>query len=576
MRVFKWDCAFSPQKESAIAPVWIRLEGVPLYLFDEASLLSIANAIGKPLRVHPSNLNRVKLNSAQVCVELNVEEPRPDAIWVCFEDDFSKNPVDGFWIRVYYDAIPPFCTECFHIGHRLEWCKQRKTSMNSVGKVFDYMPQPALNENSGVNFAHHMFDNFPQSINTVGKVFDNMSQPALNGNSDVHHMFDKLPQQTLIAKEESTKEIATMEIRQIMGTAEATSKGVISPHKDHLLQGNDQVLAPEIGKTVRTTYTGASATHPGDFLEANSGTDFTGRLEGSGLQQGNEPVPLLEQQIMGSKTAQTGKLTAIEPTLKLSRDMVPRCAEVYVGGGKGNTSEVEEVQSSDDHTVLQNSSNQQGAINTAELQVMKHGGQVLDMAENGSLEASLTEASFTTPDTSKIFPRARTPPSWADFVEEEEPLPQIITQLDATQVTDYAKKQIETIMQDPIATKKNPVKAKKRMCTDLPIQAEPLIEVDNGKMVKLSQLPYDQKLCYTRSVSPHGRSSEKLKSLRLKLNTIDYYSGRGCIFELVSEEPAQAEKIEGTSQAKGSRQHQYPPSPGQSRSRRNRGRNRYR
>ncbi|GAA0156915.1 hypothetical protein LIER_43383 [Lithospermum erythrorhizon] len=42
----------------------LKLQGVPLYMF-EASLLSIANAIGKPLRVHPSNLNRVKLNSAQ-------------------------------------------------------------------------------------------------------------------------------------------------------------------------------------------------------------------------------------------------------------------------------------------------------------------------------------------------------------------------------------------------------------------------------------------------------------------------------------------------------------------------------
>ena len=64
MRVFKWNSEFSPQKESAIAPVWIRLEGVPLYLFDEVSLLSIANAIGTPLRVDPRNLNREKLNSA--------------------------------------------------------------------------------------------------------------------------------------------------------------------------------------------------------------------------------------------------------------------------------------------------------------------------------------------------------------------------------------------------------------------------------------------------------------------------------------------------------------------------------
>ncbi|GAA0157851.1 hypothetical protein LIER_44127 [Lithospermum erythrorhizon] len=79
------------------------------------------------------------------------------------------------------------------------------------------------------------------------------------------------------------------------------------------------------------------------------------------------------------------------------------------------------------------------------------------------------------------------------------------------------------------------------------------------------------------SVSPQGRSSEKLKSLRLKLNTIDYYSGRGRIFELDSEEqPQEDEKVESTTPAKETTQHQYPPCHGQSRPRRNRGRNRYR
>ncbi|GAA0163333.1 hypothetical protein LIER_19228 [Lithospermum erythrorhizon] len=43
----------------------LKLKGVPLYMFDEASLLSMVNAISTPLRVDPSNLNHGKLNSAQ-------------------------------------------------------------------------------------------------------------------------------------------------------------------------------------------------------------------------------------------------------------------------------------------------------------------------------------------------------------------------------------------------------------------------------------------------------------------------------------------------------------------------------
>ncbi|GAA0166599.1 hypothetical protein LIER_21719 [Lithospermum erythrorhizon] len=136
-------------------------------------------------------------------------------------------------------------------------------------------------------------------------------------------------------------------------------------------------------------------------------------------------------------------------------------------------------------------------------------------------------------------------------------------------------------MQEPIAPNKNPPKAKKKMHTNLPIQAEPLIEVGNDKKVKLSQLPENHKLFSPRSISQHGRSSEKLKSLRIKLDTIDYYSGRDRLFKLVtiastSEDDEALESKNRDNLAKGSCQNTYPPSPGQSRSRRRRGRNRYR
>ncbi|GAA0156916.1 hypothetical protein LIER_43384 [Lithospermum erythrorhizon] len=209
-------------------------------------------------------------------------------------------------------------------------------------------------------------------MNNVGKVFANMPQPALNGNSGVYyveHMFDNLPQQIPIAKpalfvsdiiEGSAKKIATREIRQnistvmqldgITGTAEATSVGVndqgkFLPHEDHLQQRNDKIGAAHSlftqedvheqleegisdaivntpsswadlvekeeneGKQGFSRDTGASATHQGGFSDTNFGTDFARSLEGSGLQQGNETVPLIELQIVESKAAQMEKLT---------------------------------------------------------------------------------------------------------------------------------------------------------------------------------------------------------------------------------------------------------------------------
>ncbi|GAA0156831.1 hypothetical protein LIER_14227 [Lithospermum erythrorhizon] len=84
------------------------------------------------------------------------------------------------------------------------------------------------------------------------------------------------------------------------------------------------------------------------------------------------------------------------------------------------------------------------------------------------------------------------------------------------------------------ASNRNPTKPSKKMNKDLPINVEPLIEVDNGQKVKLFKLLDNHKLFSSRSISPQGRSSEKLKSLRTKVDIIDYYSGRGRIFELVT------------------------------------------
>ncbi|GAA0187566.1 hypothetical protein LIER_34854 [Lithospermum erythrorhizon] len=128
-----------------------------LYLFDTLSLLSIANAIGTPLRVHPLNVSRVKLNSALICVELDVNKPFMNSIFICFEDNHSDGLLDGFWVVVYYDVVPSFCSSCFHLGHRVEVYKkmtsvssavhvqfgQRQGKAKSVDEVFDVAPQPS-------------------------------------------------------------------------------------------------------------------------------------------------------------------------------------------------------------------------------------------------------------------------------------------------------------------------------------------------------------------------------------------------------------------------------------------------
>ncbi|GAA0182956.1 hypothetical protein LIER_30463 [Lithospermum erythrorhizon] len=117
-------------------------------MFEEKTLLSISNSIGKPIRVNPLNVNRRVLNYAKVCVELNVSKPLIHSIWVCFEDDESYDVLEGFWVQVYYDVLPSYCASCSHLGHSLEVCKlnakvetsftgKRVDAANCVDQVFD-------------------------------------------------------------------------------------------------------------------------------------------------------------------------------------------------------------------------------------------------------------------------------------------------------------------------------------------------------------------------------------------------------------------------------------------------------
>ncbi|GAA0160481.1 hypothetical protein LIER_17025 [Lithospermum erythrorhizon] len=170
MRIFKWESDFTPIKESSLAPVWVRFVGIPLYMFDVNTLLSISNSIGKPLRVDPINVNRMNLRSARVCVELDVAKPFIDSIWVCFEDDDSKEVLEGFWVKVFYDVVPPYCIFCSHIGHAMEECKRNKAeelnvTSHQIGVVAD-MGQ--LSDNNSV---------LSRVMNHADKVLDGLPQP---------------------------------------------------------------------------------------------------------------------------------------------------------------------------------------------------------------------------------------------------------------------------------------------------------------------------------------------------------------------------------------------------------------
>ncbi|KAG9148950.1 hypothetical protein Leryth_023868 [Lithospermum erythrorhizon] len=95
--MFKWTLDFCPNKESLLSPVWIHLQGLPLYLFDDEPLLLITNSIGNPLHIDQNNVNRVTLGQASVCG------------FGCFE------------------------VGCCHLGHTVDECKRKDGMGKTLG-----------------------------------------------------------------------------------------------------------------------------------------------------------------------------------------------------------------------------------------------------------------------------------------------------------------------------------------------------------------------------------------------------------------------------------------------------------
>ncbi|KAK6129487.1 hypothetical protein DH2020_036767 [Rehmannia glutinosa] len=115
MRVFKWTPSFNPKTEAPLAPVWIRLPGLPIHFFDHNALFAISNIIGTPLQVDSQTASRSRLSMARVCVELNLLKERIEELVLEFDDTSQVQ-------KIIYERIPDYCTHCKHIGHSVEGC----------------------------------------------------------------------------------------------------------------------------------------------------------------------------------------------------------------------------------------------------------------------------------------------------------------------------------------------------------------------------------------------------------------------------------------------------------------------
>ena len=83
--------------------VWVRFRGLGMVYYDGSMLLTIASAIGAPIKVDQNTLNMNRGRFARVCVQINLNVP--------IEGKFNLN---GSWYKVEYEGPHVLCTCCIY------------------------------------------------------------------------------------------------------------------------------------------------------------------------------------------------------------------------------------------------------------------------------------------------------------------------------------------------------------------------------------------------------------------------------------------------------------------------------
>ncbi|KZV31111.1 hypothetical protein F511_14992 [Dorcoceras hygrometricum] len=115
LRILKWTPFFDYAKESSIVPVWVRFPDLPIPMFERNRLFSIANIIGKPLKMDELTSKSERLTMARVCIEVDLLKSLPDKVYLIF----GNTPVEQ---RVVYENMPKYCLDCHHVGHDVVDC----------------------------------------------------------------------------------------------------------------------------------------------------------------------------------------------------------------------------------------------------------------------------------------------------------------------------------------------------------------------------------------------------------------------------------------------------------------------
>ncbi|KAF7832197.1 reverse transcriptase [Senna tora] len=134
-----WSPGFSPSlaQEEAIAPVWMKIQNLPIEYFNQAILCRIGNAVGTFVGIDESTHNISAARFARICVFLDLAKFKTSSI--------SINSIN---LSILLEGAYGFCLCCGNSNHPTATCKRRSVAqceglVTQIRGQSERMPLPA-------------------------------------------------------------------------------------------------------------------------------------------------------------------------------------------------------------------------------------------------------------------------------------------------------------------------------------------------------------------------------------------------------------------------------------------------
>ncbi|KAF9667294.1 hypothetical protein SADUNF_Sadunf15G0007800 [Salix dunnii] len=105
--------------------VWARIPDLNVVFYNESFLLTLASALGTPIRVDMNTVNVTRGKFARICIEVDLDKPVVGKVWI-----------HNHWHNVEYEGLHIICNACGCYGHVARNCSSKNNvQMQSQGSA---------------------------------------------------------------------------------------------------------------------------------------------------------------------------------------------------------------------------------------------------------------------------------------------------------------------------------------------------------------------------------------------------------------------------------------------------------